>query len=265
MKNLIYFLIKKIFKFIIIYINLFKFYFYKFFNIKIIKSKYGILFASNYQDKTFKFYITGAYGKYYWNRISQKKNKFIFLDIGANQGLYSICALLNPNCLKVYSFEPVLSTFQFLKKNIKINRVKKKSILVNKAISITNSKKKIFINRKHSGISTISYKNFNNANLIDTETIKTVNAIYLNKLVNNDDKFSIVIKIDTEGHETEVIKTLSKFNLIFFVDEIFYEINENWVNHNEIKNMLKNVGFKYFTKIGKGSEYDILATKKKIS
>ena len=62
----------------------------------VIYSAYGIPLAMNSGDKTFEFYVSGAYGKYYWERLSNIKEQFVFLDIGANQGLYTVCAAHNP-------------------------------------------------------------------------------------------------------------------------------------------------------------------------
>ena len=61
-------------------------------NKQISKSKYGIYFKNNWTDVTFKFYIEASYGFFYWDRIKSISKDFIFLDIGANQGLFSICA-----------------------------------------------------------------------------------------------------------------------------------------------------------------------------
>ena len=98
------------------------------------KSKYGIYFKNNWNDVTFKFYIKANYGFFYWHRLKSIANNFIFLDIGANQGLYTIGAAKNPNCKKVYSFEPVKNTFLLLKENVRFNKVFDKCLLLKKGI-----------------------------------------------------------------------------------------------------------------------------------
>ena len=81
-------------------------------------SEYGIIFKKNWKDQTFRFYINASYGYFFWNFLSEISNEFIFIDIGANQGLYTICAAKNKFCSKVYSFEPINQTFSLLAKNV---------------------------------------------------------------------------------------------------------------------------------------------------
>ena len=81
---------------------------------KNIKSKYGIIFKENFEDKTFNFCIKASYGFYFWDLLSGISNNFIFIDIGANQGLYTICAAKNKFCSEVYSFEPVNDPYLLL-------------------------------------------------------------------------------------------------------------------------------------------------------
>ena len=61
-----------------------------------VKSSYGLVFASNFPDLTFQFYIKATYGYFYWNRLKSIDHPFVFLDIGANQGLYAIGDLTGP-------------------------------------------------------------------------------------------------------------------------------------------------------------------------
>lgn len=101
----------------------------------VVKSAYGIKLAMNDRDKTFRLYYCGSYGSVYWDHLSQYNTNFVFLDIGANQGLYTICSAINDKCIKSYAFEPVPMTFEFLKRNVDLNQVTEKCVLLNKAIS----------------------------------------------------------------------------------------------------------------------------------
>ena len=114
---------------------LIKFIIFKFFKWKVVNSYYGVKLNANYDDATFKFYMIGSYGDDYWKHISDKTQPFIFLDIGANQGLYTLCALMNKNCISCFSFEPVSKTFALLRKNVTVNDLSTKCHLVNKAIT----------------------------------------------------------------------------------------------------------------------------------
>ena len=77
---------------------------------KYVKSFYGPLMFENWRDVTFRFCIRGSYGTVFSDYLKNYTKPFCFIDIGANQGLYSLIAGNNENCLKVFAFEPVPTT-----------------------------------------------------------------------------------------------------------------------------------------------------------
>lgn len=238
---------------------------FKLLNIKKIKSRYGIYFINNYQDKTFNLYITASYGFFLKNFLTNKTNLFNFIDIGANQGLYSICAALNKNCKLIYAFEPIDKTFQLLKKNIEINNVGAKCKLYKKAIANKNKKEEVFFNENHTGkTSLITEKNVFGLNLtkirIDTINHKTLNSIFCEK-----NKNEFVVKIDVEGLEQDVINELFLSKIKNDIHTIFFEYDIRWHNKEKLKDSLIGNGFKYFYQIGKNlNHHDIMASKSKI-
>tara|TARA_X000000950_G_scaffold289310_1_gene411838 strand:- start:20982 stop:21755 length:774 start_codon:yes stop_codon:yes gene_type:complete len=144
-----------------------------------------------------------------------KKNDPVILDIGANKGqsverFQSI--FKDPY---IYSFEPVKSCFNLLKKKIEN---KKRFKAYNIAICKNNKKKKIYIyeNDAHSSfhkvledtkwlklrskkINTSPKKYLKKAELVSSETID--NFCKKNKIKNID-----ILKIDTQGNEDNVLK-----------------------------------------------------------
>jgi FkbM family methyltransferase len=227
--------------------------------ISVLKSRYGVLLAMNYGDRTFEYYVGGIYGNYYWDRISKINTEFIYMDIGANAGLYTICAARNPKNLMSYAFEPVPDSFNFLEKNISLNGLASKCSLVKKAISTSCSLEEVSFNANHSGAASLLRNNKNlNLDVNSRFEIETIDGAKLDSLVQQKN-IPIVIKIDVEGYELIVIQQLIKTSFVEVVKEIFYEIDEDWTNPKEIENLLRSVGFNVFKKIGSGSHYDILA------
>ena len=222
-----------------------------------VRSNYGVWFHSNYKDSTFRMYIMASYGYFYWNRLSSIDQKFVFLDIGANQGLYSICASLNPNLKKVYAFEPVPSTASFLSQNLKLNGVEGKCIVHQKAVSNEVGVSEILINDTHSGGATISKRRIKGESKSHLK-IETIDASSLNKIIESEN-YSIVVKIDVEGHEAVVIAELLKCEFACNIKEIFYEIDEDWVNPCEIQDILEAAGFQTKKVVGGKKHYDMLA------
>jgi len=57
---------------------------------KYVKSFYGPLMFENWRDVTFRFCIRGSYGTVFSDYLKNYTKPFCFIDIGANQGLYSL-------------------------------------------------------------------------------------------------------------------------------------------------------------------------------
>ncbi len=225
-----------------------------------VESKYGIKFKKNWIDSTFRIYINASYGYFFWDFLTSISKKFIFIDIGSNQGLYSICAAKNNFCSKVYSFEPVYSTFLYLRENISINNMSDKCYLINKGIGNKAGNLDIFINEAHSGVATIREKDIDE-DYQKKEKIELIDHNILNSLIKNEKKLDIIVKVDVEGYEEKVFETLIKTNFFKKIKNIFYEIDERWVNPEILKDILKKEGFTEFSQIGKGRHYDVLAKK----
>ncbi len=242
---------------------LIKFIILKFFKKQIVNSYYGVKLNSNYSDATFRFYMTGFYGDEYWKHITDKKQSFIFLDIGANQGLYTLCAAMNKNCIACFSFEPVLRTFSLLQKNVTINDLSGKCHLINKAISNKSGYSNISIKADHSGVASMcSGNNLTRDTNNIIEKIEAISSTELDSLISNENKVELIVKIDVEGFEMNVIKELLKTQMANDISEIYFEVNERWVNYNDIETLLKSNGYKFFSKISTNTKhYDVCASK----
>ena len=142
-----------------------------------------------------------------------------FLDIGSHMGTYSDLILRDFKNCKVLMFEPQISIL----KKIKVKYKNKKNIKIyNCAISDRSTKKKIYINQ-HDLTSTLSTLNIRNKYLnIKAKLFSTTSSgMILKKIKVKTKKLSEIIKsnnikiidlakIDTEGHELEVLKGMQK-------------------------------------------------------
>lgn len=232
----------------------------EFFGVTVVRSRYGVDLAANYRDSTFRQYVMGHYGRFYWNRISGIKHPFIFIDIGANQGLFTICAARNSNCKAVYAFEPVAGTYSQLQRNIDLNGQGEKCFLFQKALSNVPGQASIKTKSKHTGAATMA---MHRTDSIDrpSEKIEAIDGAGLDALVEPESGIPIVVKIDVEGFEKAVIQALVGSSLITNVSEVFYEVDEFWVDPGQLEKLLQELGFSKFQKIGPGTHYDVLAEK----
>ena len=233
--------------------------FYYLFKPKIVKSAYGVYLNSNWGDATFNLCFNGTYGYFFSDFIKKLNKRYEFIDIGANQGIYSLIASNNTNIKRIFAFEPVEQTFKLLKKNIKINKFT--NIIAKKfAISNYNGKTKIQFNKNHTGAATIDKRYFDSSK--NSHSIKTVNFKVLNSLIKSNDRK--VVKIDVEGHELEVINQLIKTDFIKLIDFIYVEVRFKFNGFSIIKDKLKKNNFYYIYKSPKINNHCDFLFKRKI-
>ena len=180
------------------------------------------------------------------------KNINIFIDIGSHKGTYTDLILNNFRTKKIYMFEPQRKIYTFIKKKYKSF---KKIEIFNQAISNTNKMKKIYINKHDltTSLTKLNKKNFYlkckavlfganiNGMINETYSVRTVKLGEMIKIKNL--KNIDLIKIDTEGHEYEVLQGLKsnikivKIILIeFHNDNIFINYNANKIHKYLINN-----------------------------
>ena len=204
-----------------------------------------------------------------------KKNPVI-IDIGANEG-QSIKRfnLIFNNCV-IHSFEPITKCFDQMVKNFP----DKKFIKNNYALSDKNTNKEFFIN-KNSYTSSFNRINKNYDDNNEKDKIKNsikVKTLTLDTYINfNKIKKIDILKIDTQGHELNVLKGSKKSlkkNMINFIEvEIIlcdYYINKiklYEIDHIMNKNNYELVdlqGFNY-SKNNQIKWFDMLYINKKFS
>jgi len=182
-----------------------------------------------------------------------KKNQpNIFIDIGANFGVYSLRISKLFQTLKVIAFEPVLTTFNKLKMNIKINNLEKRIKTYNVGLSSTNGLKKMIALKRRNYIQSGGFSfNIPKKKFTDEDVIQYHKSIKGDKVLKFKKK-KIIIKIDVEGHENKVllgIKNLLKNNKILLQIEIFDD------NFKKINNLLLHKKFRLINKFKKTSDY----------
>jgi FkbM family methyltransferase len=201
-----------------------------------------IFYRNGYEEKQIKFLSE-------WIRINKAN---IFIDVGANFGIYSLRISKLFKMLKIIAFEPVLTTFNKLKMNIKINNLENKIKTFNAGLSNTNGLKKMVALKRRdyvqSGGFSFNIPKGKLSNEIITQYYKSVIGDKVLKFK----KKTIVIKIDVESYENEVllgIKNLLKNNKILLQIEIFNN------NFKKINKLLLKYNFKLINKFHKTFDY----------
>ena len=166
------------------------------------------------------------------NFLSIKRN--VALDIGAHIGSYTSMLSLYFN--KVYAFEPNKTSFELLKINTRKNNNVK---IFNLFLSNKNSKIKLETNALDSGNAFKSK--------LGKEIVRGVNTMqFFNKKKIRKIDF---IKIDTEGHEFEILKNMhtliKKYKPIIQIEVLDSEYSKNSYPKT-IKYLKNELNYKYF-------------------
>jgi FkbM family methyltransferase len=229
--------------------------FHKIMGTRHVRTRYGVVMRANWQDATFRMCYNGSYGTALSDLIAQRRDDFLFLDIGANQGLYSLLAARNPRCQQAYAFEPVAQTHRLLLDNIAANGFQALITPVPAAMSNSTGTATITLRATHSGAASLESTSLTHGGAV--ETIRTLDIAAVDALVRPDG--AILVKIDVEGHETVVIDQLMMSQHRRRIAAIFYEVDEAWHDPSALEAALRAGGFSHFIRHGTGTHYDVLA------
>lgn len=219
-----------------------------------IMTRYGVWMRENQRDRTFLYCRYGIYGRAFSSHLEQREAPFAFVDIGANQGLYSLIAAGNPQCRNVLAFEPVSATFALLCDNIDLNGAGAIITPVQAAVSEARGTALIAVDPKHSGKASLRASANGRG-----EEVRTIGPDELYAALPGD--VPLIIKIDVEGHEQQVITALLASSSSSAIAEIFYEVDRRWTDPEAIEALLRQAGFRHFTHIGVGRHFDVLASR----
>jgi len=176
--------------------------------------------------------------------IEKFKEKSVFWDIGSNIGLYS-CFASKERDAKTFSFEPSLFNLELLSKNIFLNQLSEKVIIV--PLSLTDKLKISNFNMSNTesggSMSTFSEKYSHDGKLFNSvfkyKTIGISGNDFVKKL--NIDKPNY-IKIDVDGIEHLILIGLDQ--ILDKTKSILIEVNEKFeLQKNNIKQILESQGF----------------------
>lgn len=188
----------------------------------------------------------------------------IVVDIGANIGVHTILmAKLVGKEGKVYAFEPDITNFKLLKKNVEVNNYKN-IVLVNKAVSDRNDKIKLYLCKNNNA----THRTYNSRNVSGKFNGKYVeiDCIKLDNYFEDKEKPNF-IKIDIEGSEPKVMMGATKLlseNTIKILTE-FYPllIQESGCSSEKYISDLLDLGYTIYNLDSGSSQYkNMLCIKK---
>ncbi len=165
------------------------------------------------------------------------------LDLGANVGLFSLYfAEMCPDA-EIHSFEPVKSTFNIFKQNVKLNKFKNIHIN-NLGISSKNEQLELGIphnrDEENIGLYSVLETRSNHAKAIQIGNfIKLKDYLVKNNIIGFD-----IIKMDIEGYELIVLE--DNLDLFKHSRTVYLEcVEKYYFDVIKIKKILKGMGYKY--------------------
>lgn len=163
----------------------------------------------------------------------------VYVDAGANIGNHTLYWAIERYAKKIYSFEPVESTFEILKKNIELNHLEDVVEIFQVGLSDEETTGEISIYKADNiGGTNIAKSEKGKIKLITLDSLKIKEKIDL-------------IKIDVEGAEVEVlkgsIKTIKKYKPLIVV--------ESFYNFKEVCEILEGLGYGLDKVIRTGADY----------
>lgn len=225
--------------------------------LRAIPTAYGVPMIPNWNDRTYAYCHYGTYGRYLADLLLAVDRPFLFLDIGANQGLFSLIAARNPCCEAIVALEPVPDTHARLARNFAANGLEGRAQALCLGLSDQAGPQQIAVSRSHSGVATLeAHLARRNPNTIRV-AVEMRRVADLAPCLPED--LPIFVKIDVEGHEARVITQLLAAPLAGRIMAIFYEHDRRWSNGPAIEDALTEAGFGIRHRYGPARHHDVLA------
>lgn len=228
---------------------------------KTVRSYYGPVMVSLPQDVTNVYAISGNYGHVIYDHIKSLPQDSVFIDVGANYGLYSLVAANQLEKGKVISFEPNPAIYPLFSENIALNDAKNVSP-VQAAVGEEDGTAYLCYTATHSGVSHIVNKADEAGD--DQYEVSILNVAEYDPIIEAaGSSKDINVKIDVEGFEMNIIKALQKAPWYKNIKSMVVEIDERNLQKfgsstGELYKTLANDGFTALMEQTTEKQYDCI-------
>jgi FkbM family methyltransferase len=219
----------------------------------------GITMNATTAEEIFIFHEVFFRGAYQFNF----PQKCIVLDIGMNVGTASLFFASLSNVERVFSFEPLVPTFEQAKYNLALNpELGKKIECRNVGLGLRNETIEVAYDFSNKGQAGIHGTEFIRSELKNVEkqkmTLVEASAV-VRELIERNRELPRVMKVDCEGSEYAIIESLSTSNLLSSFNVIMIEWHRR--GPDLLVELLSRAGFLSFTQRASETVGMIYATK----
>lgn len=218
---------------------------------------YGVPMRANWQDGSYANCHYGTYGPYLADIIRSIECPFAFLDVGANQGLFTLIAAGHSSCKLAIAIEPVAATFDKLEENIALNDAQDKAVLLECALSNETGVKLLTRRRYRSGVATFADEVSSPQRSTITQPVQVRRmeqlCAYLPK------GLPIFVKVDVSGHDAIVIEEILTSSCSDRIIGLYYEEDESRCDKARLEQALNAMHFVKVRRFGRNGRHDVLA------
>jgi len=195
--------------------------------------------------------------QYHANKFLKKAS--VVIDAGAHIGVFSIFAANLALCSRIYSFEPVVKTFEFLKEN---TGYYPQITCVNYGLGNEVSQKNIFVGSIYPSGSVFEdspfYSGKSDGRECESVNVSTIDAFVADNGIPHVD----FIKMDTEGYEAKILKgareTIKKWKPVISMSA-YHNSNDK----EELPKIIKEICSDYVCELHHDREEDFICYVKK--
>lgn len=218
---------------------------------------YGPVIRSHPHDYTNRAAVMGDYGDRLKELIEEMPRNGVFLDIGANLGIYSLLAGNHLKEGKVVSFEPNQRVFTDLVENIELNALKN-VVPFNCGVGPLTRVEYLSVDANHSGASHVASAQNPNT---EGDPVVILSAGDIAHFLKLDLSRPILCKIDTEGFEFQILSALEDVGILTSIDQVFVEVNDKNLSRygassNELYELMQMNGFSPVDQVQQSGHHD---------
>jgi len=195
----------------------------------------GSLFVTGFYEPNEFYFLNG-----------RLKPGMVFIDVGANIGLYTIFAssMVGPQGV-VLAVEPSEREFRLLKANVQLNACANVRLIPLGLSNRSGERELLIAEKEHSGHNTFGRFGYAGVEVAGRQMVKTER---LDNLIQREGLERVdVIKLDVEGHERFVLEgareTLTRFKPILLVELIDRPLSLQGCSADQAWNFLINLGY----------------------
>jgi FkbM family methyltransferase len=191
--------------------------------------------------------------------IALREDALYFIDIGANRGDFIDLALSLPATTSITAFEPIPALYKRLQRKY---QHRTEVHIRNEAVSSKTGPKNFDLNIARPELSSFEKLTASAKESYQVSDIESfdVQCIRLDSLLENQEQKPIFLKIDAQGHDYEILKSLSRrvaLSIRYILCEVpinpIYEDSVSWIDY---LSLLHSLGFEplAFEKVASNQE-----------